>query len=111
MDKNSRQSTIVLFKLRHSIGGILRANKGMVNKLVINYRYCYCGHYCPPPDFSFVRWEGLQLKDVGLVPGRYSIYRFLAGFVIGSFLAVLQPMLVMHDKPSDVGSFISKKGT
>jgi uncharacterized protein len=47
----------------------------------------------------FVRWEGLQLKDVGLVPGRYSIYRFLAGFAIGSFLAVLQPMLVMITSP------------
>ncbi len=47
----------------------------------------------------FVHWEELQLKDVGLVPGRYSIYRFLAGFAIGSFLAVLQPILVIITSP------------
>src|ERR1700761_5252321 len=43
----------------------------------------------------FVRWEGLQLKDVGIVPGKNSLVRALAGFFIGLFLAVLQPLLVI----------------
>jgi uncharacterized protein len=47
----------------------------------------------------FVRWEGLQIKDVGLVPGRYSIFRLLIGFVIGSFLATMQVVLVMITSP------------
>ncbi|MDB5089484.1 MAG: family intrarane metalloprotease [Mucilaginibacter sp.] len=43
----------------------------------------------------FARWEGLQLKDAGLLPGNKSIFRVLAGFTIGSLLAFLQAMLVL----------------
>jgi uncharacterized protein len=43
----------------------------------------------------FVRWEGLRLSDVGLVPGRRSIFRLGLGFLIGLFLASLQPILVL----------------
>jgi membrane protease YdiL (CAAX protease family) len=43
----------------------------------------------------FVRWEGLLLKDVGVVPVKSSLVRALTGFVIGLFLAILQPLLVL----------------
>jgi membrane protease YdiL (CAAX protease family) len=43
----------------------------------------------------FVRWEGLRLSDVGVVPGRRSIFRLGCGFLIGLFLASLQPALIL----------------
>lgn len=43
----------------------------------------------------FVRWEGLRLTDVGVIPGRRSIYRVGIGFVIGLLLAILQAALVL----------------
>ncbi|MDB4925011.1 CPBP family intramembrane glutamic endopeptidase [Mucilaginibacter sp.] len=43
----------------------------------------------------FVRWERLKLKDVGVVPVNKSILRLFTGFVIGLFLAGMQPMLVL----------------
>ena len=42
----------------------------------------------------FVRWEGLQLKDVGAMPGRQSLPRVALGFLIGLLLVVLQSGLV-----------------
>jgi membrane protease YdiL (CAAX protease family) len=50
----------------------------------------------------FVRWEGLRLRDVGVVPGRKTLSRVLLGFVIGLFLAGLHAALVLayeHQKP------------
>jgi len=43
----------------------------------------------------FIRWEGCSLKDIGLVPGHNTLPRLLIGFVAGSGLALLQPMLVL----------------
>jgi uncharacterized protein len=43
----------------------------------------------------FTRWEGLSLRDVGLVPGRRSTFRLGVGFLIGLILASLQPVLVL----------------
>jgi uncharacterized protein len=47
----------------------------------------------------FVRWEGLKLKDVGVVPGKYSITRFFGGFFIGIILAILQTGLLFLFAP------------
>ncbi|MFI5192489.1 MAG: CPBP family intramembrane glutamic endopeptidase [Chitinophagales bacterium] len=38
----------------------------------------------------FLRWEGLDLGDVGLIPGSQSISRMATGFLIGLILASLQ---------------------
>jgi membrane protease YdiL (CAAX protease family) len=43
----------------------------------------------------FLRWEGLDLRDVGLMPGRQSIFRVATGFLIGLILAFLQVAGVM----------------
>jgi len=43
----------------------------------------------------FVRWEGLSLKGVGVVPAKSTLLRTLTGFVIGLFLSILQPLLVL----------------
>lgn len=42
----------------------------------------------------FVRWEGLRLEDVGVMPGRQSLPRFAIGFLIGLFLAALRSALI-----------------
>jgi len=43
----------------------------------------------------FVRWEGLRLSDVGVIPGRQSISRIGIGFIIGLLLALGHAALVM----------------
>ncbi|MBB6499397.1 CPBP family intramembrane glutamic endopeptidase [Pedobacter cryoconitis] len=43
----------------------------------------------------FSRWEGLQLRAIGLIPGSQSISRLLIGFTVGLFLAIMQPLLVL----------------
>jgi membrane protease YdiL (CAAX protease family) len=43
----------------------------------------------------FVKWEGLKLKDVGVMPERSTIPRLLIGFTIGLILALLQPLIVL----------------
>ena len=43
----------------------------------------------------FLRWEGLSLGDVGLIPGSQSIFRVATGFLIGLILAFLQVAGVM----------------
>jgi CAAX protease family protein len=43
----------------------------------------------------FVRLEGLTLNDVGVIPRRGSLLRVGIGFLIGLFLSVLQPVLVL----------------
>jgi uncharacterized protein len=43
----------------------------------------------------FVRWEGLRLVDVGIVPGEKTARHILAGFFIGLLLAIIQPLLVL----------------
>ena len=43
----------------------------------------------------FTRWEGCSLKDIGLVPGHNTLPRLLIGFIAGSGLAFLQPMLLL----------------
>lgn len=42
----------------------------------------------------FVRWEEIRLKDVGVLPSRYSLSRLSIGFIIGLFFAALQVLLV-----------------
>ncbi|NRF39459.1 CPBP family intramembrane glutamic endopeptidase [Pedobacter foliorum] len=42
----------------------------------------------------FCRWEGLQLKDVGVIPGVSTLSRVAIGFIIGLFLASLQVLLI-----------------
>jgi membrane protease YdiL (CAAX protease family) len=45
--------------------------------------------------YLFTRWEKLRLADVGVVPGKNTIERFIAGYVIGIFMAVLQALTVL----------------
>ena len=42
----------------------------------------------------FVRWEGISLLDVGVLPGRHTLLRLLSGLLIGSVLAALQTFAV-----------------
>ena len=44
---------------------------------------------------AFVRWEGLRLGDVGVIPGRHSLARVCIGFLAGLFLSALQPAIVL----------------
>jgi membrane protease YdiL (CAAX protease family) len=43
----------------------------------------------------FLRWEGLNLADVGLMPGKQTIPRICIGFVIGLLIASLQALPVL----------------
>lgn len=43
----------------------------------------------------FVKWERLKLRDVWVVPGDKTTRRVLTGLLIGSLLAMLQPLLVI----------------
>ena len=43
----------------------------------------------------FVRWEGISLADVGVVPGKKTLRHILAGVFIGLVLAIIQPLLVL----------------
>lgn len=43
----------------------------------------------------FTRWEGLTLKDLGVLPGSKTASRLVIGFFIGSIFSLLQPALVM----------------
>lgn len=43
----------------------------------------------------FLKWEKLKLSDVGIIPGRYSISRFLWGYIIGLCMAVSQALIVL----------------
>jgi membrane protease YdiL (CAAX protease family) len=45
--------------------------------------------------FLFTRREQLHLRDVGVVPGKASIQRFVAGYVIGLLMAVIQAVVVI----------------
>src|SRR4051794_33107990 len=44
--------------------------------------------------YLFTRWEKLRLIDVGVVPGKATIQRFIAGYIIGLFMAVMQALMV-----------------
>lgn len=44
--------------------------------------------------YLFTRWEKLRLIDVGVVPGRSTIQRFVVGYVIGLLMAVIQALIV-----------------
>ena len=43
----------------------------------------------------FVRWERLQLKDVGVVANRTTSRKVIVGFGIGLFMTILQPAFVL----------------
>lgn len=43
----------------------------------------------------FLKWEKLKLDDVGIIPGKYSISRFLCGYIIGFSMAASQALLVL----------------
>jgi len=43
----------------------------------------------------FVRWERVKLKDIGMIPGKYTVSRVLTGFFIGLVMAVSQPLLLI----------------
>lgn len=43
----------------------------------------------------FVKWEGISLADVGVVPRKKTVRHILAGFFIGLVLAIIQPFLVL----------------
>jgi len=45
--------------------------------------------------YLFTRWEKLRLVDVGLVPGKSAIRRFVAGYAIGLSMAVIQALTVL----------------
>ncbi|PKA99651.1 hypothetical protein B0O79_3369 [Flavobacteriaceae bacterium MAR_2009_75] len=42
----------------------------------------------------FIRWEKLDLNDVGIVPGKMSAARFSIGFIGGLSMAIMQAMIV-----------------
>src|SRR5882757_7117135 len=44
--------------------------------------------------FVFVRWDGLQLRDVGSAVSPHTVPQLFLGFVIGSALVALQIMVV-----------------
>jgi membrane protease YdiL (CAAX protease family) len=43
----------------------------------------------------FVRWEQINLNDIGMMPGKYTISRVVVGFIIGLAMAVLQPLILI----------------
>ena len=43
----------------------------------------------------FLKWEKLKLYDVGIIPGKYSISRFLCGYMVGFCMAVSQALIVL----------------
>lgn len=43
----------------------------------------------------FVLWEGISMKEVGVIPGDKTLPGFLTGFSIGLLMAVLQPLLLL----------------
>jgi membrane protease YdiL (CAAX protease family) len=45
--------------------------------------------------YLFSRWECVPLKDIGMVPGKYSLTRILLGFIIGFTMAGVQPLLLL----------------
>lgn len=45
--------------------------------------------------YVFTRWQKLRLSQVGVVPGKASIPRFLTGFATGLTLAVAQALIVL----------------
>jgi membrane protease YdiL (CAAX protease family) len=45
--------------------------------------------------YLFTYWQKLRLADVGMVPGKSTVQRFIAGYVIGISMAVLQALTVL----------------
>ena len=43
----------------------------------------------------FLKWEKLKLNDVGIIPTKYSIPRFLCGYIIGLVMAASQALIVL----------------
>lgn len=43
----------------------------------------------------FLKWEKLNLNEVGIIPGKYSISRFLCGYIIGFGMAASQALIVL----------------
>src|SRR5579862_7940797 len=43
----------------------------------------------------FVHWERLKLSDAGVMPGKRSVVHFVAGFIIGLFLVILQITILL----------------
>lgn len=43
----------------------------------------------------FLKWEKLKLNDVGIIPGKDSISRFLCGYIIGIGMAASQALIVL----------------
>ncbi|WP_374951421.1 CPBP family intramembrane glutamic endopeptidase [Mucilaginibacter sp.] len=43
----------------------------------------------------FLKWEKRKLIDVGVVPGKYSISRFVCGYIIGFMMAASQALIVL----------------
>ncbi len=44
---------------------------------------------------AFTRWEKIQLRDIGVIPNRQTLRKFILGFSIGLLLVFLQVMLVL----------------
>lgn len=43
----------------------------------------------------FLKWEKLKLNDVGIIPGKDSIPRFLCGYMVGFGMAASQALIVL----------------
>lgn len=43
----------------------------------------------------FVKWEKLKLNDIGIIPDKHSIFRFLSGYAIGFCMAISQALIVI----------------
>lgn len=43
----------------------------------------------------FLKWENFKLYNIGIIPGKYSISRFLCGYIIGFLMAVSQVLIVL----------------
>ena len=46
--------------------------------------------------FLFLKWEKIKLSDIGIIPGKYSISRFLCGYIIGFTMAASQALIVLY---------------
>lgn len=43
----------------------------------------------------FLKWEKLELSDVGIIPEKYSYLRFIFGYIIGFAMAATQALIVL----------------
>lgn len=73
------------------LSGLIRGNNIFVSQVL---PICLSAAVALLLTLLFVRWERLRLTRVGIIPGRLSITRFLAGLAIGLAMAAFQPFIL-----------------